>query len=214
MVPVKISAQLVDITTLAVDAIVNAANEQLTPGGGVCGAIHRAAGPELASACRELGVCPTGEARITPGFNLPARFVIHAVGPIWYGGSAGEAEQLANSYRGSLRLAQEHGLQSIAFPAISTGIYGYPLEAATNIAVTALSDLNSYASTNSLSPTQLAAIGDFDNSGTVTNRDIQGLLDFVASQCGSSVAAVLEPATLRLLILAAAGLGFGRGRAT
>jgi O-acetyl-ADP-ribose deacetylase (regulator of RNase III) len=138
MVPVKISAQLVDITTLAVDAIVNAAKEQLTPGGGVCGAIHRAAGPKLASACRELGVCLTGEARITPGFNLPARFVIHAVGPIWSGGSAREAEQLARAYRASLRLAQQHGLQSIAFPAISTGIYGYPLEAATNIAVSTI----------------------------------------------------------------------------
>jgi len=99
---VKISAQLVDITTLAVDAIVNAANEQLAPGGGVCGAIHRAAGPALAAACRELGLCPTGEARVTPGFNLPARFVIHAVGPIWRGGSAGEAEQLASAYRAVL----------------------------------------------------------------------------------------------------------------
>ena len=138
MVPVKISAQLVDITTLAIDAIVNAANEELTPGGGVCGAIHRAAGPELASACRELGFCPTGEARITPGFKLPARFVIHAVGPIWRGGSAGEAEQLAAVYRAALELAQEHGLKSIAFPAISTGIYGYPLEAATNIAVSTI----------------------------------------------------------------------------
>ena len=138
MVPVKISAQLVDITTLDVDAIVNAANEQLASGGGVCGAIHRAAGPELGNACRELGFCPTGEARITPGFKLPARFVIHAVGPIWRGGSAGESEQLRSAYRAALGLAQEYGLQSIAFPAISTGIYGYPLEAATNIAVSTI----------------------------------------------------------------------------
>ncbi len=138
MVSATISAQLVDITTLDVDAIVNAANEQLAPGGGVCGAIHRAAGQELASACFELGFCPTGEARITPGFKLPARFVIHAVGPIWRGGSAREAEQLASTYRASLRLAREHGLKSIAFPAISTGIYGYPLESATKIAVSAV----------------------------------------------------------------------------
>jgi O-acetyl-ADP-ribose deacetylase (regulator of RNase III) len=124
-----------DITALDVDAIVNAANEALAPGGGVCGAIHRAAGPELAAACRAIGRCPTGEARITPGFRLKARHVIHAVGPVWQGGSAGEPELLAGCYRGSLALAAEHGLASIAFPAISTGIYGYPLEAATGIAV-------------------------------------------------------------------------------
>jgi O-acetyl-ADP-ribose deacetylase (regulator of RNase III) len=138
MVSAPISAQLVDITILDVDAIVNAANEQLAPGGGVCGAIHRAAGQELASACFELGFCPTGEARITPGFKLPARFVIHAVGPIWRDGSVREAEQLASTYRASLRLAQERGLKSISFPAISTGIYGYPLESATKIAVSAV----------------------------------------------------------------------------
>ena len=124
-----------DITTLAVDAIVNAANERLAPGGGVCGAIHRAAGPELAKACAEAGPCPTGEARLTPGFDLSARFVIHAVGPVWKGGVAQEAEQLAGCYRESLRLAHEAGAASIAFPAISTGIYGFPLEAATAIAV-------------------------------------------------------------------------------
>ena len=128
-------ARLVDITTLAVDAIVNAANEQLAAGGGVCGAIHRAAGPELARACARLAPCPTGEARLTPGFALPARFVIHAVGPVWRGGSSGEAELLAAAYRASLDLARAEGLRSIAFPAISTGIYGYPLEAATAIAV-------------------------------------------------------------------------------
>ncbi len=124
-----------DITTLDVDAIVNAANEQLLPGGGVCGAIFRAAGPELAAACAALASCPTGEARITPGFNLPARFVIHAVGPVWRGGTAGEADLLAGAYRACFHLAREHGIRSIALPAISTGIYGYPLEAATAIAV-------------------------------------------------------------------------------
>ena len=126
-----------DITTLDVDAIVNAANKQLEPGGGVCGAIHRAAGPELARACRALGRCPTGEARITPGFDLTARHVIHAVGPVWQGGEAGEEGLLEGAYRSSLALAREQGLASIAFPAISTGIYGFPLERATGIAVAA-----------------------------------------------------------------------------
>lgn len=124
-----------DITKLAVDAIVNAANERLAPGGGVCGAIHRAAGAELERACAEVGPCPTGEARLTPGFKLPARFVIHAVGPVWRGGGAGEAEDLAGCYRHSLALLREAGGRSIAFPAISTGIYGFPLEAATEVAV-------------------------------------------------------------------------------
>ena len=130
-----ISARLVDITTLAVDAIVNAANEELAPGGGVCGAIHDAAGAELAQACAKLSPCPTGSARLTPGFRLPARFVIHAVGPVWRGGGEGEAELLASAYRDSIRLADREGLHSIAFPAISTGIYGYPLRPATAIAV-------------------------------------------------------------------------------
>jgi O-acetyl-ADP-ribose deacetylase (regulator of RNase III) len=130
-----LEARLVDITSLAVDAIVNAANADLAPGGGVCGAIHEAAGPDLAAACRALGPCPTGEARLTPGFRLPARFVIHAVGPVWHGGASGEPELLASAYRSSLALAAEHRLRSIAFPAISTGIYGYPLAAATAIAV-------------------------------------------------------------------------------
>jgi O-acetyl-ADP-ribose deacetylase (regulator of RNase III) len=130
-----LTARIVDITTLSVDAIVNAANQELAPGGGVCGAIHRAAGPELAQACAELGPCPTGDARLTPGFRLPARFVIHAVGPIWRGGGAGEAELLASAYRAVLRLATERRLRSLAFPAISTGIYGYPLRAATEVAV-------------------------------------------------------------------------------
>ena len=127
-----------DITTLDVDAIVNAANEQLAPGGGVCGAIHRAAGPELAKACVAQAPCPTGQARITPGFGLPARFVIHAVGPVWRGGGAGESALLASAYRAALQLADNAGLTSIGFPAISTGIYGYPLRAATEVAVAAV----------------------------------------------------------------------------
>ena len=131
----------VDITTLDVDAIVNAANERMLGGGGVDGAIHRAAGPELLAACRAIpevrpGVrCPTGEARLTPGFRLPARVVIHTAGPVWYGGARGEPELLANCYRNSLWLARDTGLRSIAFPAISCGIYGYPIEEAATIAV-------------------------------------------------------------------------------
>ena len=131
----QLTARLVDITTLDTDAIVNAANESLAPGGGVCGAIHRAAGPDLARACAAIGHCPTGEARITPGFRLPSRNVIHAVGPVWRGGGEGERELLASAYRSALELAHGHGLRSIAFPAISTGIYGYPLEQATEVAV-------------------------------------------------------------------------------
>jgi O-acetyl-ADP-ribose deacetylase (regulator of RNase III) len=136
----SLSARLVDITTLDVDAIVNAANESLAPGGGVCGAIHRAAGPELARACAAVGACPTGEARITPGFNLPARYVIHAVGPVWGGGHAGEAALLASAYRSAMALAAQHGLASVAFPAISTGIFGYPLQEATRVAVTTVGE--------------------------------------------------------------------------
>ena len=132
----EIVARLVDITALNVDAIVNAANTELAPGGGVCGAIHRAAGPDLAVACARLRPCPTGQARLTLGFRLPARFVIHAVGPVWSGGQANESELLASAYRASLAIAQREGLGSIAFPAISTGIYGYPLEPATRVAVT------------------------------------------------------------------------------
>ncbi len=129
-----------DITTLEVDAIVNAANEKLAPGGGVCGAIHRAAGPQLAAACARIGGCPTGEARLTEGFDLPARYVIHAVGPVWRGGKRGEAAQLAGCYRSAIALAGEHQMASLAFPAISTGIFGYPLDAATEIAVATVKD--------------------------------------------------------------------------
>jgi O-acetyl-ADP-ribose deacetylase (regulator of RNase III) len=124
-----------DITKLAVDAIVNAANTRLAGGGGVDGAIHRAAGPGLAAACRRIGGCPTGEARITPGFDLPARWIIHAVGPVWHGGRADEAALLAGCYRNALHLAAEHGVRTIAFPAISCGAYGYPLAEAAAIAV-------------------------------------------------------------------------------
>ena len=133
--PAILGARIADITTLDVDAIVNAANESLAPGGGVCGAIHRAAGPQLAAACAIVAPCPTGEARLTPGFGLRARFVVHAVGPVWRGGSHGEAELLASAYRAAISAAVEAGVTRIAFPAISTGIFGFPLQQATDIAV-------------------------------------------------------------------------------
>lgn len=129
-----------DITTLDADAVVNAANTSLLGGGGVDGAIHYAAGPELLAACRQLGGCLTGEAKITPGFGLKARWIIHTVGPVWKGGDRGEAKLLAACYENSLRLAAERQLKSIAFPAISTGAYAYPLKAATEIAIASVKE--------------------------------------------------------------------------
>jgi O-acetyl-ADP-ribose deacetylase (regulator of RNase III) len=141
--PARLDIVVADITTLAVDAIVNAANRSLLGGGGVDGAIHRAAGPQLLDACRKLGGCETGNAKVTPGFRLPARRVIHAVGPVWHGGGNGEDDLLASCYRTALRLSREHNSASIAFPAISTGIYGFPADRAARIAVkTVVDDLN------------------------------------------------------------------------
>lgn len=124
-----------DITKVNVDAIVNAANTTLMGGGGVDGAIHRAAGPALYAACEKFGGCPTGEARITSGFNLPAKYIIHTPGPVWHGGESGEDNLLANSYRNSLQLADQYGCHTVAFPSISTGVYSFPLDRAATIAV-------------------------------------------------------------------------------
>jgi O-acetyl-ADP-ribose deacetylase len=142
----SITVVTADLTRLALDAIVNAANPGLLGGGGVDGAIHRAAGAQLLAACQALpevtpGVrCPTGEARMTPGFNLPARYAIHTVGPVWHGGNTGEAELLARCYRSCITLALEHDLRSIGFPAISCGVYGYPPDQAARVAIAALRD--------------------------------------------------------------------------
>ncbi|MCB1725650.1 MAG: O-acetyl-ADP-ribose deacetylase [Chromatiaceae bacterium] len=137
----RLSVRLADITTLDIDAIVNAANRSLLGGSGVDGAIHAAAGPQLLAACRSLGGCPTGEARITPGFALPARYVIHTVGPVWHGGTSGEADLLRSCYRSSLALAAEYGIACMAFPAISTGNYRYPADEAARIAVDTVTEI-------------------------------------------------------------------------
>jgi len=153
--PVTLTLIQADITTLKVDAIVNAANSSLLGGGGVDGAIHRAAGPELVAYCRTLNGCATGEAKISPGFKLPAQYVIHTVGPVWHGSNQGEPELLASCYRNSLALAQQHDINSIAFPAISTGVYGYPIEQATDIAINSVIDSIQQASVSQLVITEV-----------------------------------------------------------
>jgi O-acetyl-ADP-ribose deacetylase (regulator of RNase III) len=168
----RLEAVLGDITAQAVDAVVNAANSSLLGGGGVDGAIHRAAGPELLDACRALGGCPTGEAKATPAFGLPARWVIHTVGPVWRGGAAGEAELLASCYRRSLEVADQLGARSVAFPAISTGVYGYPADQAAAIAV---ETIRSVAATTSVELVTLVA---FDDRTRALYADLLGPASF------------------------------------
>ena len=158
-----------DITRQELDAVVNAANQSLLGGGGVDGAIHRAAGPELLAACRPLGGCPTGEAKATPGFALPARWVIHTVGPRWSGGSRGEADLLASCYRRSLEVAEEVGATSVAFPAISTGAYGYPKEGAATIAVDTV-----LAAADTITVVELVRFVLFDDDSVRLYRDRLG----------------------------------------
>jgi O-acetyl-ADP-ribose deacetylase len=158
-----------DITTLAVDAIVNAANDGLRRGGGVCGAIFAAAGPRLDEACDAIGHCATGDAVVTAGFDLPARFVVHAVGPVWHGGTHGEPDLLASCYRRSVEVAAAAGARSIAFPAISTGIYGYPPDAAAQVAVSTLRSLIDASGTAALDEVVLVA---FDTATEARYRSL------------------------------------------
>ncbi len=158
----RIAIQSGDITKLETDAIVNAANEQLAGGGGVDGAIHRAAGPELPVACAALGGCPTGDAKITPGFNLPARWIVHTVGPVYRDGSRDEAALLASCYQRSMQVAVEHGARTVAFPAISTGVYGYPFEDATRIAIDTVASFLASEGTDTIDQVVLIFHGDRD----------------------------------------------------
>jgi len=166
---VRLEVVHADITRQELDAVVNAANQSLLGGGGVDGAIHRAAGPELLAACRPLGGCPTGEAKATPGFALPARWVIHTVGPRWSGGSRGEADLLASCYRRSLEVAEEVGATSVAFPAISTGAYGYPKEGAATIAVDTV-----LAAADTITVVELVRFVLFDDDSVRLYRDRLG----------------------------------------
>ena len=169
----KIELQRGDITRLAVDAIVNAANSRLAGGGGVDGAIHRAAGPQLLEACQPLGGCQTGDAKITPGFNLPARHVIHTVGPVFSGAASGEAELLGSCYRRSLQIAADRGLKTIAFPAISTGVYGYPFKDATRIALRMTADFLAHDDTIERATFVFFGEGDYTRA-TVIFREMSG----------------------------------------